>query len=320
MQPERRVCLLTGAGGRLGSDFCRRYRSRYDIVAVYRRRPPPVAHQDTWHVDPLNSQADLAADRDRVFAVRADLSDCNDLVRVVDTVLAVHGHVDLLVNAAVHARRDRLISLAEGSAWLDNAFYVNASVPIRLAAIIARRHWLWSREENAAMGRNIVNVSSSASIGLVSHAGLGVYSATKVALNMLSCHLAEELGPVGVRVNVLAPTSFPALIPTSAVSDAVVDLDQSGLTGCIVGLDETGTVISDGPAMESMPKQRIGRSGKMDSLYMQENLLTASVDETEKMIIVGREIESMLKQRNGGPGDWISLASGGSCCCCFRFC
>ena len=35
MQPERRVCLLTGAGGRLGSDFCRRYRSQYNIVAVY---------------------------------------------------------------------------------------------------------------------------------------------------------------------------------------------------------------------------------------------------------------------------------------------
>ena len=263
MQPERRVCLLTGAGGRLGSDFCRRYRSQYDIVAVYRRRPPPVAYQDTSPVDPLNPRAGLLADRDRVFAIRANLADDNDLIRMVDMVLAVHGHVDLLVNAAVQARRDRLVSLAERSAWLDNAFYVNALLPIRLAAIIAHRHWLWSRDENAAMGRNIVNISSSASVGLVPHAGLGVYSATKAALNMLSCHLAEELGPVGVRVNVLAPTSFPGLIPTSAVSDAVVDLDQSGLTGCIVGLDETGTVIGDGPALESMPRQRIGQSGRL---------------------------------------------------------
>ena len=257
MQSEqRRVCLLTGAAGRLGSDFCRRYRSRYQIVAVYRRRPPNVAHQDIWPVDPLRPRTEPADALERVFALQADLTEESDLVRVVDTTLAVYGRIDLLVNSAVYARSERLNSVAENSALLDNSFYLNATVPIRLAAMIARRHWLWSRGENEALGRNVVNVSSSASLGLVPRAGLAAYSASKAALNMLSCHQAEELGPVGVRVNVLTPTSFPALVPTSAVSDAVVDLDQSGLTGCIVGLDEAGTAIMDGPEMCCMPKKR----------------------------------------------------------------
>jgi len=263
MQSEqRRICLLTGAAGRLGSDFCRRYRSRYQIVAVYHRRPPNVPHQDIWPVDPIQPRAELAGARERVFTLQADLTDESDLVRVVDTTLAIYGGVDLLVNSAVYARSERLNSVAEDSALLDNSFYLNATVPVRLAAIIARRHWLWSRGENEARGRNVVNVSSSASLGVVSRAGLGAYSASKAALNMLSCHQAEELGPVGIRVNVLTPTSFPVPLPTSTVSDAIVDLDQSGLTGCIVGLDEVGAAIMDGPEMCVMPKKRDWLAGQ----------------------------------------------------------
>ena len=103
MQPERRVCLPTGAGGRLGSDFCRRYRSQYDIVAST-AGGHSVAYQDTRRR--RSTRAGLLADVTR-FAIRANLADDNDLIRMVDMVLAVHGHVDLLVNAAVQARRDR---------------------------------------------------------------------------------------------------------------------------------------------------------------------------------------------------------------------
>jgi len=259
---QRRVCLLTGAAGRLGSDFCRRYRSRYQIVAVYRRRPPNVPHQDVWPVDPLRPGTEPADARERVFALQADLTEESDLIRVVDTTLAVYGRVDLLVNSAVYVRSERLNSVAENPALLDHSFYLNATVPIRLAAMIARRHWLWSRSENEAVGRNVVNVSSAASLGVVPRVGLAAYSASKAALNMLSCHQAEELGPVGIRVNVLTPTSFPGLVPTSAVSDAIVDLDQSGLSGCIVGLDEAGTAIMDGPEMSCMPRKRDWLAGQ----------------------------------------------------------
>jgi NAD(P)-dependent dehydrogenase (short-subunit alcohol dehydrogenase family) len=58
---------------------------------------------------------------------------------------------------------------------------------------------------------------------------------------MLTAHLAAELRPIGVRANVLAPTSFPQIIPTSVVSKAAVDLDRSDLSGVIAQLDEHGS-------------------------------------------------------------------------------
>lgn len=237
----RKVCLLTGAAGVLGSDFCRRWRHDYDIVAVHRGGRLPVASQDEWLVDPLAPATSLPEDANPVFAVRADLSEPEEPERVVELALARFGRIDLLVNAAVHVHRDRLCGLASSGALLDDAFALNATLPIMLAAVACRRFWLHRREDNEAWGRNIVNLSSMASFGLVAGVGLSAYSASKAALNMLTGHLAAELQPVGVRVNALAPTSFPRLIATSAVSEAVVDLDRSDLTGSIVQLDEHGS-------------------------------------------------------------------------------
>lgn len=237
---SRRVCLLTGAAGVLGSDFCRRWRHAYDVVAVVRGGRLPVASQEEWPIDPLDPHARLPEAEDPVYAIRSDLRDPDELERVVDLALGRFGRIDLLVNAAVHVHRDRLTSLASSSELLDETFAVNATLPILLAAMVCRRFWLHRRAENEAWGRNVVNLSSMASFGVVPGVGLSAYSASKVALNMLTAHLAAELAPIGVRANALAPTSFPQLVATSAVSDAIVDLDRSDLTGRVVQLDEHG--------------------------------------------------------------------------------
>lgn len=241
MPDSTRVCLLTGAAGVLGADFCRRWRHDYAIAAVYRNGALPVATQDERFVDPTAPSRAPAVNDEPVFGIRADLGEPDELERVVELTLARFGRIDLLVNAAVHVRHDRLTSLAVSGALLEDAFAINTTMPIRLAAIVARRFWLHRRADNEAWGRNVVNVSSMAAFGVVPGVGLSAYSASKVALNMLTGHLAAELAPVGVRVNALAPTTFPRLVPTAQVTDALVDLDRSDLSGMIVQLDEYGT-------------------------------------------------------------------------------
>jgi NAD(P)-dependent dehydrogenase (short-subunit alcohol dehydrogenase family) len=233
----RRVCLLTGAGGRLGNVFCRTYAKRYNIVAVYRNRPPDCVVQGQRQFDPLDLQRETNNDDTTVFAVRGDLTDGRDLDRIVELSLARFGTIDLLVNAAAHSRWG---SLVEADQLLQEAtlqIEVNTLAPVRLAVIVARGVWRDRDHENRRNNRNVVNVSSTA--GHIAYPGSGqsIYAASKAALNMLTKHMADEFATFGVRVNAVAPNSFPAIVPTVAVARTIGALDQSDETGVVRILD-----------------------------------------------------------------------------------
>jgi NAD(P)-dependent dehydrogenase (short-subunit alcohol dehydrogenase family) len=235
---DRRVCLLTGAGGTFGTEFCRRYGSRYAIAAVHRRRVPDVPTQHVRHVDPLDPGA--PADDGAVFAIRSDLLLDGEVERVVELALARFGRVDVLVNAAVHSIWG---SLVDGDAVLRSAeeqFKVNVLLPLRLASELVERHWRDRAAENRARRRHVVNLSSLAGIYVFPGQGQSVYGASKAALNLLSSHMAGELARIGVRVNALAPDAFPGIVATEDVADAVVDLDDGDATGQLLVLDRTG--------------------------------------------------------------------------------
>ncbi len=237
----RRVCLLTGASGRLGTVFCRRHAGQYDIVAVTRSGELEVPTQDQRFIDPLRPGAELRANHHPVFAVQADLNDEADRRRVVEVALARFGRIDLLVNAAVHRGPTSLLSLEDDVEVLTEHFALNAAVPISLAALVARSFWLGRAEENERRNRNVVNLSSTAGTFVTTgRPKLAGYGASKAALNYLSGQLARQLGPHGVRVNVLAPTTFPDIVRTIDVAQQVVALDRSHETGTVVVLNQEG--------------------------------------------------------------------------------
>jgi NAD(P)-dependent dehydrogenase (short-subunit alcohol dehydrogenase family) len=242
---DRRVCVITGAGGRLGSDFCRRYGDQYEIVAVSRSRVPNVRTQDQWHVDPLRAEAGPSAGSS-VYSIVADLTEPGALDEVVERALGRCGRIDLLVNAAVFVQRERLTTLADRTEFLDRAFHLNATVPLALAATVVRAAWADTPDENRILGRNVINISSGAGLGYAPFPGLSAYSASKAALNFLTCYLADELGGIGVRVNAIAPTTFPGLIPTEAVSDEIVAVDSSAASGQIIELNEVRSPVPAG--------------------------------------------------------------------------
>lgn len=236
----RRVCLFTGAGGRLGNAFCKAYAAQYDIVAVCRRRAPEVASQDEWLVDPLNPDVELPENDARVYVVYADLEQDGQVERVVDVALARFGRVDLLVNAAAYSLWHRQ-GLVDGDVLLDSLprhFAVNVGIPLRFAARLAQRFWLPRDEENRAYNRNIVNVSSTSGTR-VYPGGQAAYGASKAALNQLTRHLAAEFRAFGVRANALAPDSFPSIVSTESVAKAIARLDSDTVTGkvLLVGAD-----------------------------------------------------------------------------------
>ena len=235
---SRRVCLLTGAGGTLGSAFCQAYGGDYDIVAVCRNRGPAVASQYEWFVDPLAPQSDLPENANRVFVVYADLEQDGEVERVVDIALARYDRVDLLVNAAGYSLWHAQ-GLVDGDVLLDSLprhFRMNVEVPLRFATRLAQRFWMHRDLDNRAANRNIINVSSIAATR-VYPGGQGAFAASKAALNQLTRHLAAEFGVFGIRANALAPNSFPSIVSTESVVKAIARLDGDTVTGRVLALD-----------------------------------------------------------------------------------
>jgi NAD(P)-dependent dehydrogenase (short-subunit alcohol dehydrogenase family) len=234
------VCLLTGAAGVLGTAFCRRHAADYDIAAVYRTTPPEVPSQDQRLIDPLEPGRDPPANEHPVYGIRADLTRSGEIDRIVELVLARFGGVDLLVNGAAHVR---LGGIVESRRLLDDAalaFDVNAVIPLKLATALCLACWRDQEEQNRLNNRNVVNVSSMSGLGVYPGWGQSVYSSTKVALNYLTRHMAAEYKTFGVRVNAVAPTSFPRLITTASVADGIVIVDQGRRTGGVLVMDQQG--------------------------------------------------------------------------------
>lgn len=227
----RRVCLFTGISGTLGRDFAERHAADYDLVGVYASTPPAGPHV------PLGATGRRT--EGAVFALRCDLSAPGGVDEVVDKVLERFGSVDLLVNAAVFRRYGevRRRKFADSLIW---QFYLNVCVPMELASGLTRRSWRHLADENRARRRNVVNLSSTAGHRLYPGRGQSGYGATKAALDTATWHLASELAEFGVRANAVAPNTFPAIVPTQAVSAAVRLYDGNERTGEVLVLDADG--------------------------------------------------------------------------------
>jgi NAD(P)-dependent dehydrogenase (short-subunit alcohol dehydrogenase family) len=235
------VCLVTGAGGLIGSALCEALAPTYDVVAAYRSSPPPVATQDASPFDPLRPRAAVAEAAHPVHAVRADLQVAGDLERLVEVALARFGGVDLLVNAAADVAGTSLTTDAGQVDRWSAQLLLNAVAPVQLAALLAEGCWRADPHANRLRRRSVVNVSSTAGLARPPGRGRGFYGASKAALNCLTRQMAVEYGVLGVRVNAVAPTFVPSVVPAGRVVEAVRALDAGEGTGQVLVLDADGT-------------------------------------------------------------------------------
>lgn len=226
---SKRVCILTGASGTLGTTFCRQFGKDFEIVAVHNQRELSVSTQNQWPINPLQPTANEVDVR--VFAIRADLTKDAQLQRIVELTLARFSRIDLLVNAAAHIA---LAPMLHTDALLESfgtQFQLNVYVPLKLSALVANMFWRSNVDENRQLRRNIVNVSSTSSTEVYPGLGQGGYSASKAALDQLTRHMAVEFDAIGIRVNAIRPTSFPELVSTSEVANEICAMDRAKTTG-----------------------------------------------------------------------------------------
>jgi 3-oxoacyl-[acyl-carrier protein] reductase len=130
-----------------------------------------------------------------VLPIPADVADAADCERLIATTVDRLGAVDILVNNAALFAVLPLIEV--DAAQAARFFAVNAIGPLNAARAFAR----WAIDH----GRegSIVNVSSIAAGRPALNVGL--YSASKAALDSLTRSMAVEWAGKGLRVNAVAP-------------------------------------------------------------------------------------------------------------------
>jgi NAD(P)-dependent dehydrogenase (short-subunit alcohol dehydrogenase family) len=123
-----------------------------------------------------------------------DVSAEDQVARLADTARAALGEVEILINNAGTARRDRFLDIAVAD-W-DRIIAVNLRGMFLVAQAIAR--------QMVASGRGII-VNMSSVNGLAGEADYAHYNASKAGVLQLTTTMAAELGRRGVRVNALCP-------------------------------------------------------------------------------------------------------------------
>jgi len=177
------VCLVTGASRGIGRGIALALGTEGATVCVHYHERADEAEAVVQELRAMGQDAG---------AVAADLASDEDCKRLIDTVLARWGRLDVLVNNA-----GVLDPIPPGTPGIE-AFDHTVAVDLKAT-------WLLSRLAAPLLASHqgcIVNISSLA--GLVSYPYASHYAAAKAGVTGITTSLAVELAPA-VRVNAVAP-------------------------------------------------------------------------------------------------------------------
>lgn len=196
-----KVAVITGASKGIGEAIARFYAAHGAKVVVSSRKQADL--------DLL--AADIKAQGGEAVGIAAHTANMEHLQQLIDKTVALYGGIDIVVNnAATNPVYGPSIE-CNGDAF-DKIMGINVKSPFEFAKMVYPI--MKSRG-----GGNVLNISSIA--GLTPDPGLGMYSVSKAAMNMLTKVLAKEWGQDGIRVNAICP----GLIKTK-FSEALWQNDQ----------------------------------------------------------------------------------------------
>ena len=180
-----KVALVTGAARGIGKQ----------IALKFAEEGADIAFTDLV-IDELGEQTkkELEEKGARVLAIASNAADFEQAHQAVQQVVDTFGHLDILVNNAGITKDGLMLRMTEAQ-WdavltvnLKSAFnFIHAVSPVMLRQ----------------RGGSIINISSI--VGVHGNAGQCNYSASKAGMIGLAKSIAAELGPKGVRANVVAP-------------------------------------------------------------------------------------------------------------------
>src|SRR5580700_6330732 len=184
------LIIVTGGSRGIGAAICRRLAAEGYALGV------------NYAVDAKAAEATVAEIKKsggRAQAFQADVADPAQLPRLFDQATKALGPLAGLVNNAGSTGRFATTDKQEAEA-LTQLFQINV-----IGTILAcKEAVLRLSTKHGGSGGSIVNISSIAA-RLGGLPGLASYAATKGAVESFTKGLATEVGPEGIRANVVAP-------------------------------------------------------------------------------------------------------------------
>jgi glucose 1-dehydrogenase len=197
---DGKVALVTGAGSGIGYAIADRFAHEGAAVVI-----DYLGHGDEAHALARGLNAVGA----RAVALEADVTDAAAVEALFARLIERFGRLDVLVNNAGIEKSQPLLEIDEDS-W-DRTLAVDLKGPFLCLQAAGRR-----MKESG--GGSIVNISSIHED--FPFPGYAPYVAAKGGLRMLMRNAALVLGPLGIRVNNIAPGAIATPINAATLADS----------------------------------------------------------------------------------------------------
>ncbi len=210
-QNNKRIALVTGATGGIGSALCKKLTDDgFRVIAHYRNREKAIEWNDRRKAEGYDLDMEVA-DVSNYEAVTEMFKRINDKI----------GTVDVVVNNA-GITRDKPFHKMSIQEWTD---VINAD----LNSVFNVTHHVWSSMRDQKYGR-IINISSVN--GQRGQFGQTNYSAAKAGMHGFTKSLAMEGAAKGITVNTVSPgyvnTEMVAAVPEKVMNDVILPLIPMG--------------------------------------------------------------------------------------------
>jgi NADP-dependent 3-hydroxy acid dehydrogenase YdfG len=194
MNNTDKVWLITGSSTGLGRALAQAVLEHgYHLVATARQPEQLKELSDRYP--------------DRVMTIALDVTNAQSIQQAVDAALNAYNRIDVLVNNAGYGTVGAIEEVNDDD--IRRQFDTNLFGAINVTRAILPT----LREQRSG---HILNISSAN--GISAFAGVGIYSATKFALEAISEALAQEVKPLGIKVTIIEPGSSRTNFSSRALS------------------------------------------------------------------------------------------------------